>query len=112
MTKIPCLVLSLAAAGAFAAQGMAMPMDTGTAPAASKSAVPLVNAVVRKVDTARSLVVLKHGDIPNLGMPAMTMGFDVADKKMLKSVKAGDKVRFQAEMVNGKATVTALTKAR
>ena len=38
----------------------------------------------------------------------MTMGFDVADKKMLDGLKVGDKVKFQAEMVNGKATVTEL----
>jgi Cu(I)/Ag(I) efflux system membrane protein CusA/SilA len=74
--------------------------------------MPLVDAVVQKVDPARNLIVLKHGDIPNLGMPAMVMGFDVADKKMLKAVKAGDKVQFQAEMVGGKATVTELKPRR
>jgi len=28
----------------------------------------------------------------------MTMGFDVADKKMLEPVKPGDKVRFHVEV--------------
>ena len=45
-------------------------------------------------------------------MPAMTMGFDVANKKMLEGLKVGDKVRFQAEMVKGKATVTELQAVR
>ena len=78
----------------------------------AKAAMPLVDAEVKKVDLDKSLIVLKHGDIPNLGMPAMTMGFDVADSKMLKGIKAGQKVRFQAEMVGGKATVTELHRAR
>ena len=69
---------------------------------------PLVQGEVRKLDAAAGLIVLRHGDIPNLAMPAMTMGFDVADKKMLEGLKVGDKVRFQAEMVKGKATVTEL----
>ena len=38
----------------------------------------------------------------------MTMGFDVADARMLDGLKVGDKVRFQAEMVKGKATVIEL----
>jgi Cu/Ag efflux protein CusF len=113
MKKTLALVLALAAAGAASAQGMNMPMESKKVPApASKSAMPLVDAVVQKVDTDKALIVLKHGDLPNLGMPAMTMGFDVADKKMLKAVKAGDKVKFQAEMVGGKATVTELKRAR
>jgi Cu/Ag efflux protein CusF len=105
-------VLMLVAAGANA-QGMSMPMPTNpAASAAAKSTVPLVDAEVKKVDVQKGLIVLNHGDIPNLGMPAMTMGFDIADKKMLKGIKAGQKVKFQAEMVGGKATVTELKKER
>jgi Cu(I)/Ag(I) efflux system membrane protein CusA/SilA len=113
MKKTLALVLALAAAGAVSAQGMNMPMESKKAPVpSSKSAMPLVDAVVQKLDTAKQLIVLKHGDIPNLGMSAMTMGFDVADKKMLKAVKAGDKVKFQAEMLGGRATVTELKRLR
>jgi Cu(I)/Ag(I) efflux system membrane protein CusA/SilA len=68
--------------------------------------MPLVQGEVRKIDLEKGLIVLRHGDIPNLAMPAMTMGFDVADKKWLDGLKVGDKVKFQAEMVKGKATVT------
>ena len=57
-------------------------------------------------------VVLEHGDLPNLGMPAMTMGFNVADNRMLDRLKEGDKVRFNAEMVKGEATVTYIEFAR
>lgn len=99
--------LLLSTAGPSMAQTMQMPMKA-SAPASSAAAMPLVAGEVRKLDAATGLIVLRHGDIPNLAMPAMTMGFDVADKKMLDGLKVGDKVRFQAEMVKGKATVTEL----
>ena len=87
------------------AQGMPMPAKPAM-PAASNATMPLVEGEVRKVDLDKGLIVLRHGDIPNLAMPAMTMGFDVADRKMLDGLKIGEKVHFQAEMVKGKATVT------
>ncbi|MDP1648178.1 MAG: copper-binding protein [Rubrivivax sp.] len=39
----------------------------------------------------------RHGEIRNLGMPAMTMVFQIHDGVMLDRLKAGDKVRFKAE---------------
>jgi Cu/Ag efflux protein CusF len=45
-------------------------------------------------------------------MPAMTMAFGVADRKMLDNVKAGDKVRFHVEMLKGAPTVTRIEPAR
>jgi Cu(I)/Ag(I) efflux system membrane protein CusA/SilA len=112
LTYLVFIAVLVAAATGAQAQGMSMPMPTSPAASVPKSTMPLVNAEVKKVDVEKGLIVLKHGDIPNLGMPAMTMGFDVADKKMLKSVKAGQKVKFQAEMVGGKATVTELKRVR
>lgn len=99
--------LLIGSTGLSMAQSMQMPMKA-SAPASAASAMPLVNGEVRKLDPATGLIVLRHGDIPNLAMPAMTMGFEIADKKMLEGFKVGDKVRFQAEMVKGKATVTEL----
>ena len=98
---------ALSAIGGADAQGMpAMPMKP--AASATKPAMPLVDAEVKKVDVKKGLIVLNHGDLPNLGMPAMTMGFELADKKMLKDIRVGQKVKFQAAMVGGKATVTEL----
>lgn len=96
----------LGSSGPAMAQSMQMPMKASAS--ASAGAMSLVNGEVRKLDPATGLIVLKHGDIPNLAMPAMTMGFEIADKKMLEGFKVGDKVRFQAELLNGKATVTEL----
>ena len=88
-------------------------MSSMKPPAASQQASGmLTDAVVQKIDAAKGLIVLKHGDIPNLAMPAMTMGFDVADKRMLDTAKPGDKVRFHVEVVKGKPTVTHLEAAR
>jgi Cu(I)/Ag(I) efflux system protein CusF len=72
------------------------------------SADEMTDAEVRKVDLDAAKVTLKHGDIKNLEMPAMTMVFNVRDKTMLGQVKAGDKVRFKAVNEAGKFTVTEL----
>ena len=59
-----------------------------------------------KIDKATGNLTLKHGYIPNLKMPEMTMPFRVADPAMLDKVKVGDQVRFNADKVNGVYTVT------
>lgn len=101
------------AQGQSTQSGMSMPMKPA-APAAASAAAndALVDGEVRRVDLEKGMVVLRHGDIPNLAMPPMTMGFDVSDKKMLTGFKVGDKVRFRAEMVQGRATVTQLERAK
>jgi Cu/Ag efflux protein CusF len=73
------------------------------------NAQTLVDAEVRKVDKETQKLTLKHGPIPNLDMPGnMTMVFRVQDPAMLDRVKAGDKVKFAAEKVNGVFTVTSV----
>jgi Cu(I)/Ag(I) efflux system protein CusF len=67
----------------------------------------LANGEIRKVDKRAGTVTIKHGPIQAIDMPAMTMVFLVKDAAMLDRVKAGDKVKFQAEMAaGGKVTVT------
>ena len=78
--------------------------------AAQATTLPLVDATVERVLRESGELVLDHGDLPNLAMPAMTMAFDVGNKKML--VKPGDKIRFQAEVVKGRPTITHLELAR
>jgi Cu(I)/Ag(I) efflux system periplasmic protein CusF len=67
---------------------------------------------VTKIDQKQGKITLKHGPIKNLGMDAMTMVFAVGDPTMLKTVKVGDKVKFEADRVNGRITVTKLEKAK
>ena len=67
---------------------------------------------VRKVDKDGKKLTLKHGPLKNLDMPAMTMVFQVKEDAMLDKVQAGSKVRFHAEKIDGKFTVTRLEAAR
>jgi Cu/Ag efflux protein CusF len=69
------------------------------------------DAEVRKVDKSAGKITLKHGEIKNLDMPPMTMVFRVKDKAWLDQVVAGDKVKFDAEKLDGQYVVTALKKA-
>jgi Cu(I)/Ag(I) efflux system protein CusF len=71
-----------------------------------------VQGEVRKIDEAAGKITLKHGPIRNLGMDVgMTMVFRVADPAMLKQVKVGDKVEFEAENGTSGYTVTKLQKS-
>lgn len=89
---------------------MPMPMKAG--PMDTKSSTVMTNGVVQKVDAVNGQVLLKHGDITNLGMPGMTMSFPVVDKKMLEHLDRGDKVRFHVELMDGKPTVTRVEKSK
>ncbi len=75
-------------------------------PEMSASAADAVDGEVRKVDKELGKVTLKHGPIPNLDMTGMTMVFRVSDPKLLDTIQVGDKVRFQADKINGAYTVT------
>ena len=69
---------------------------------------------VRKIDQAAGKITLKHGPIKALDMTdeSMTMVFRVQDPAMLKQVKVGDKVKFDADRVNGQITITKMQKSR
>jgi Cu(I)/Ag(I) efflux system periplasmic protein CusF len=86
----------------------ATPLDTATRPA---QADVMSQGEVRKVDKDARKITIKHGDIKNLNMPAMTMVFQVKDPAMLDQVKQGDKIRFHAEQVNGAMMVSRMERA-
>lgn len=71
-----------------------------------------ISGVVQKADESASKITPKHGPIKSLGMDeGMTMVFGI-DPSLLKGIKAGDKVTFQPERVNGQLTVTKIEKAK
>ena len=72
----------------------------------------MADGEVRKVDKDAKKITIKHGPLANLDMPPMTMVFQVKDPAMLDQVKAGDKVKFQAEKVGGAFTVTKIEPAK
>lgn len=81
----------------------AAPAQAAAQPAAAN--LPTVSGTIEKVDTTANKVTIDHGPIPNLNMDAMTMVFRVQDPALLQGVKAGDKVQFQADRVNGQISV-------
>ena len=81
-------------------------------PATTSSAAAMSDGEVRKVDQEQRKITLRHGPIPNLDMPPMTMVFKAADPAMVDRIKAGDKVRFSAEKVGGEYTVTRIEPAK
>lgn len=84
----------------------------GAAAAIPSSNVAMSDGEVRKVDHEAKKITLRHGPIVNLGMPPMTMVFQVDDAKLLDQVKAGDKVKFRADKSGGAYVVRDLQPAR
>lgn len=114
MNAISKLAIALVmAAGAAAASAQEHAHGGNEAHAGQQAAAPtLVDAEVKKVDKEAGKITLRHGDITNLNMPGMTMAFRTKDAAMLDQVKAGDKVTFAAERVNGAFTIVQLQKAQ
>ena len=71
----------------------------------------LVDGQVTKVDQSAGKITIKHGPLKKFEMDAMTMVFRAADPAMLKAVKAGDKVKFVPDRIDGQFTVTRIEKA-
>jgi Cu(I)/Ag(I) efflux system periplasmic protein CusF len=73
----------------------------------------LIGGQVMKVDQSAGKITIKHGPAKRLGMESgMTMVYKAQDPAMLKAVKAGNKIKFDAEQVNGQYTVTKIEMAR
>ena len=80
---------------------------------APAGAQALVDGQVTKVDNAAGKITIKHGPIKKFDMDdGMTMVFRAQDPALLTQVKPGDKIRFDAEKVNGQFTVTKIEKSK
>ena len=83
---------------------------------AAQSAVAqsgLIDGQVMKVDQSASKITIKHGPAKRLGMESgMTMVYKAQNPALLKAVKAGNKIKFDAEQVNGQYTVTKIEMAK
>lgn len=66
----------------------------------------LTDGLVKKIDAKAGEVIIQHGQLDSIGMPPMTMAFGVADKSWLSKLKAGDKIRFAAEMKGSQPIVS------
>jgi Cu(I)/Ag(I) efflux system periplasmic protein CusF len=92
--------------------GVLMAFVLNPAPANAQSS-DLIDGLVTKVDASAQKITIKHGPLKKFEMDdGMTMVFRAQDPAMLKTVKAGDKVKFVPDRINGQFTVTKIEKAR
>jgi Cu(I)/Ag(I) efflux system protein CusF len=94
----------------LAALAISMAVSAGAAIAEDA----MVKGEVKKIDQPASKITLKHGPIKKLDMEddGMTMVFRVQDPSMLKGLKVGDKVKFDADRVDGQITITKIQKVK
>ncbi len=80
--------------------------------AATTAQAEAVNGQVTKIDEAAGKITIKHGPLKKFDMDGMTMVFRTQEPAMLKTVKTGDKVKFEADKVNGQFTVIKIQKIK
>ncbi|NJO31934.1 MAG: copper-binding protein [Rhodospirillales bacterium] len=80
---------------------------------ATAALAQMVDGEVTKVDESAGKLTIKHGPIKKFDMEGgMTMVFRANDPAILKQVKTGDKIKFEADKVNGQFTVMKVEKAK
>ncbi len=73
----------------------------------------MTDGQVSKIDASAGKITIKHGPMKKFDMDdGMTMVYRVKDPAMLTAVKAGDKIKFDADHVNGQFIVTKIEKAK
>ena len=82
----------------------------GATPAfsATHTVTPKTTIDADKENATATPVEMAEGEVRKIDMPGMTMVFQVKDPLMLAKVKAGNKIRFKAEKLNGEVVVTDL----
>ena len=95
----------------IAAWLIALGAMTSPLPAFAQSG--MVDGQVTKIDASAGKMTIKHGPMKKLGMDeGMTMVFRASDPAMLTAVKPGDKIKFEADKVNGQFTILKIQKAK
>ena len=93
------------------ATALAMTLNVAAGALAAEGAA--ISGEVKKIDEGAGKITLRHGPAKSLGMEEpMTMVYRVKDAAMLKQVKVGDKVTFEAEEATSGYTVTKIQKAK
>jgi len=64
--------------------------------------------VIQQIKPGQGKVKIKHGEIERLGMPAMTMMFNVTDVSMLENLEKGQTVGFSVDNSSGGFVLTHL----
>jgi Cu(I)/Ag(I) efflux system periplasmic protein CusF len=90
---------------------VALALSIGAQSAVAQS--ELIDGQVTKVDQSAGKITIRHGPAKRLGMESgMTMVYKAQDPAMLKAIKAGNKIKFDAEQVNGQYTLTKIELAK
>jgi Cu(I)/Ag(I) efflux system periplasmic protein CusF len=66
--------------------------------------------LITEIDAKAGTVTIKHQPIAVLGWPAMTMGFKATPPTLLKGLKVGQKIGFDANQGSGLPEITAVRK--
>jgi Cu(I)/Ag(I) efflux system protein CusF len=110
------IAIAIAAASSFASaqESRHGAHDAHAGHGSQQAAAPaeLTDGEVKKIDKEAGKITLRHGELKNLNMPAMSMVFRVKDASMLDQAKVGDKVKFAADRVNGAVTIVQLQAAK
>lgn len=95
--------VSLLAIGLLVMAGSAMTLAMahghphGTDAHAVQQQSGIGHGTVNSIDRSSKTINISHEAIESLGMPPMTMNFDVADPKLLDDIEPGMKVTFRLE---------------
>jgi Cu(I)/Ag(I) efflux system protein CusF len=117
MKKMTSMMIAASAIIALSSSAFAAVDDialnkTGHEPAGAMGMAPahatLSDAVVTALDPATGMITLRHGELKNVGMPAMTMAYKASDPAMLHQVTAGQNVKVRVENVDGTPTIVRL----
>jgi len=63
---------------------------------------------IRRLDPENKRLTIKHGEIPSLDMPPMTMVFYVSDVALLNGLRVADQIEFRAAVDGKRNMVTAI----
>lgn len=73
----------------------------------------MVNGQVTKIDQSAAKITIRHGPMPKFELDeGHTMVFRVQNSEILKQVKVGDKIEFEADRINGQFTVVKIQKSK
>lgn len=91
--------------GALAAVAVAMPMVV----AAAQPVQAHARGTVVRINAAQGKIAIRHGQIPALDLPAMTLVYRIAPA-LLQGIAVGDSVSFTAERAGGQYRIVELGK--
>ena len=93
-------------AAMLAVFGMATPLISS-----ADGDLPVIAGEVKKVKVESGKITIKHEEIPNLGMPGMSMVFGIEEGVDISMFKKGDAVEFTVVERDGKMVILSIEKS-